>query len=90
MLLKCYTQYVTKFGKLSSGCRTGKGQFQSQRIPIPKKGNAKECSNYHTIALISHANKEMLKILHVRLQQTMNRELPPVPAEFRKARGTRH
>ena len=65
-------------------------QDWQRSVPIPKKGNAKECSNYHTIALISHADKEMLKILHVRLQQTMNRELPPVPAEFRKARGTRH
>ena len=58
-------------------------------IPIPKKGNAKECSNYHTIALISHANKVMLKILHARLQQYMNRELPDVQAGFRKGRGTR-
>ena len=47
-------------------------------IPIPKKGNAKECSNYHTIALISHASKVMLKILQARLQQYMNRELPDV------------
>ena len=58
-------------------------------IPIPKKGNAKECSNYHTIALISHANKVMLKILQARLQQYMNRELPDVQAGFRKGRGTR-
>ena len=55
-------------------------------IPIPKKGNAKECSNYHTIALISHANKVMLKILQVRLQQYMNRELPDVQTGFRKGR----
>ena len=54
-------------------------------IPIPKKGNAKECSNYHTIALISHANKVMLKILQIRLQQTMNCELQDVQAGFRKA-----
>ena len=54
-------------------------------IPIPKKGNAKECSNYRTIALISHASKVMLKILHARLQQYMNRELPDVQAGFRKA-----
>ena len=53
-------------------------------IPIPKKGNAKECSNYHTIALISHASKVMLKILQSRLQQFMNRELPDVQAGFRK------
>ena len=58
-------------------------------IPIPKKGNAKECSNYCTIALISHANKLMLKILQVRLQQYMNHELPDVQAGFRKGRGTR-
>ena len=58
-------------------------------IPIPKKGNAKECSNYHTIALISNASKVMLKILQVRLQQYVNRELPDVQAGFRKGRGTR-
>ena len=58
-------------------------------IPIPKKGNAKKCSNYHTIALISHANKIMLKILQPRLQQYMTQELPNVQAGFRKARGTR-
>ena len=58
-------------------------------VPIPKKGNAKECSNYHTIALISHASKVMLKILQARLQQYMNRELPDVQAGFRKGRGTR-
>ena len=58
-------------------------------IPIPKKGNAKECSNYHTIALISHASKIMLKILQDRLQQYVNRELPDVHAGFRKRRGTR-
>ena len=58
-------------------------------IPIPKKGNAKECSNYHTIALISHASKVMLKILQARLQQYVNRELPDIQAGFRKGRGTR-
>ena len=58
-------------------------------IPIPKKGNAKECSNYHTIALISHASKVMLKILQARLQQYVNRELPDVQAGFRRGRGTR-
>ena len=58
-------------------------------IPIPKKGNAKKCSNYCTIALISHANKVMLKILQTRLQQYMNCELPDVQAGFRKGRGTR-
>ena len=58
-------------------------------IPIPKKGNAKYCSNYHTIALISHVSKVMLKILQARLQQYMNCEFPDVQAAFRKGRGTR-
>ena len=57
--------------------------------PIPKKGNAKECSNYCTIALISHASKVMLKILQAQLQQYVNCELPDVQARFRKDRGTR-
>ena len=57
--------------------------------PIPKKGNAKECSNYHTIALVSHASQAMLKILQTRLQQHLNCELPDVQAGFRKGRGTR-
>ena len=65
------------------------GLEKSVCIPIPKKGNAKECSNYCTIALISHARKVMLKILQARLQQYMNRELPDVQAGFRKDRGTR-
>ena len=58
-------------------------------IPIPKKGNAKECLNYRTIALISHASKVMLQILQARLQQYVNCELPDVQAGFRKGRGTR-
>ena len=58
-------------------------------IPIPKKGNAKECWNYRTVALISHASKVMLKILQARLQQYVNRELPDVQAGFRKGRGKR-
>ena len=58
-------------------------------IPIPKKGNAKECSNYCTIALVSHTSKVMLKILQARLQQYVNHELPDVQAGFRKGRGTR-
>ena len=58
-------------------------------IPIPKKGNAKECSNDHTIALISHTSKVMLKILQARLQQYVNRELPDAQAGFRKGRGTK-
>ena len=68
-----------------------KSQFwkRSVFIPIPKKGNAKECSNYHTIALISYTSKVMLKILQARLQQYVNRELPAVQAGFRKGRGTR-
>ena len=65
------------------------GLEKSVFIPISKKGNAKECSNYRTIALISHANKVMLKILQARLQQYVNHELPDVPAGFRKGRGTR-
>ena len=84
MLRKCCTQYASKLGKLSSGHRTGKGQ-----LSISKKGNAKECSNYCTTALISHASKVMLKILQARLQQYVNRELPAVQAGFRKGRKTR-
>ena len=86
MLWKCCTQYASKFGKLSSGHRTGK---RSVFIPISKKGHAKECSNYCTIALISHASKVMLKILQARLQQYVNHELPDVQAGFRKGRGMR-
>ena len=85
MLWKCCTQYASTFGKLSSGHRTGKGPFSFQS----QKGNAKECSNYRTIALISHASKVMFKILQVRLLQYMNCELPDVWAEFREGRGTR-
>ena len=59
-------------------------------ILIPKKGNARECSNYHTIALISHASEVMLKLLQARLQQYINRELPDVQAGFRKGRGMRY
>ena len=58
-------------------------------IPVPKRGNAKECSNYRTVALISHANKIMLKILQARLLQYVNWEIPDVQAGFRKGRGTR-
>ena len=84
MLWKCCTQYASKFGKLSSGHRTGKSQFSFQ-----KKGNAKECSNKCTIALFLHASKVMLKILQARLQQYLNHELPDGQAGFRKGRGTR-
>ena len=62
---------------------------QDWKRSIPKKGNAKECSNYHTIALISHASKIMLKILQTKLQQNVSRELPDVQAGFTKGRGTR-
>ena len=65
------------------------GLKRSVFIPIPKKGNAKECSNYRTIAVISHASKVMLKILQARLQQYVNCEFPDVQAGFRKGRGTR-
>ena len=84
MLWKCCIQYASKFWKLSSGHRK-----RSVFIPISKKGNAKECSNYHTITLISHASKVMLKILQARLQQYVNHELPDVQAGFTKGRGTR-
>ena len=89
-VIKCCTQYASKFGRLSSGHRTRKGQFsfQSQRKAMPKS----ECSNYCTIALVSHASnsKVMLKILQARLQQYMNHELPDGQAVFRKGRGTRY
>ena len=86
MLWKWCTQYASKLWKLSSGHRTGKGQFsfQSQRRELPKNV-PKHC----TIALISHASKVMLKILQARLQQYMNRELPDIQDGFRKGRGTR-
>ena len=66
--------------------QTGKRSFF---IPVSKKGNAKECSNYHTIALISHTSKVMLNILQARLQQYVNCELPDVEAGFRKGRGSK-
>ena len=81
MLLKCCIQYVSKFGKLSRPQDWKRSVF----IPIPKKGNATECSNYRTIAFISHASKVMLKILQARLQQYMNRELPDVKLVLEKA-----
>ena len=83
MLLKWCTQHASKFGKLSRGHRTGK---RSAFIPIPKKGNAKECSNYRATALISHASKVMLKILQARLQQYIYQELSDVQAGFRKGK----
>ena len=85
MLLKCYTQYASKFGKLRNCHRRKRSVF----IPIPKKGNAKECSNHCTISPISHFSKVMIKILQARLQQYMNWELPDVQVGFRKGRRTR-
>ena len=85
MLWKFCTQYASKFGKLSSGYRTGKGQFslQSQRKAMPK--NVQTTAQLHSF----YASKVMLKILQARLQQYMNCELPDVQAGFRKGRGTR-
>ena len=74
---------------ISQSLRWPQDWKRSVFIPIPKKGNAKECSNYSTMALISHASKVMLKILQARLQQYVNHELPDVLAGFRKGRGTR-
>ena len=82
MLWKCCTLYVSKFGKLSSG--HPQDWKSSVFISIPQKVNAKECSNYRTISLISHASKVMLKILQARLKQYMNHEVPYVQAGFRK------
>ena len=86
MLLKCCTQYVSKFGKLNSGHRTGKGQFsfQSQRKAMPKNiQTTTQLHSSHTLV------KVMLKILQAMLQQYMNPELSDVQADFRKGRGTR-
>jgi len=87
MLWRCCTQYVSKFGKLSSGHRTGKGQFsfQSQRKAMPK--NVQTTTQLHS----SHTlvNSHMLKILQARLQQYLNRELPDIQAGFKKGRGTK-
>ena len=82
MLLKHCTQSASKIGKLSSGHRTGKGQFsfQSQRKAMPKK-----CSNYHTIALISDTSKVLLKILQAKLQQYVNHELQMFKLDLEKA-----
>ena len=84
MLRKCCIQYASTFRKLSSGHRTGKGQFS-----LPKKGNAKECSKYFTTSLISHTSKVMLKILQARFEQYVNHELPDVQGEFRKGSKVR-
>ena len=85
MLWKCCTQYASKFGKLSSGHRTGKGQFSVQS----PKWQCQRMFKLLPIALISHTTKVMLKILQARLQQYMNHEFPDVQAGFRKGRGTR-
>ena len=85
MLSKCCTQHVSKFGKFSRPQDRKRSVF----IPKPKKGYGKECSNYLTAALISHARKVMLKNLQARLQQYVNRELQDVQAGLRKGRGTR-
>ena len=86
MLWKCCTKYVRKFAKLSSGHKAWK---RSVFIPIPKKGNAKECWNYRTITFILHTGKVTLKILQARLQQYMNQEIPDVQAGNWKGKGTR-
>ena len=85
MLWKCWAQYTSKFGKLSSGHRPGKGQFsfQFQRKVMPKN------VHYCTIPLISHTSNVMLKILQARLQQLPNNEIQDVQVGFRKGRGTR-
>ena len=85
MLWKCGTQYASTFGTQQWPQDWKRSVF----IPIPKKGNAKECSHYRTIALISHASKVMLKFLQARLQQYVNCELADVQAGFRKSRETR-
>ena len=85
MLWKWCIQYDRKFEKFRSDHRTGKCSLHSNS----RKGSSKKCSNYHTVALISHTRKIMLKILQARFQQYMNRELPDVQTGFRKGRGTR-
>ena len=86
ILSKCYTQHVSKFGKTSSGHRTGKSQSSSQ---FPRRAVFKECSNHRTTAFISHAHKVMLKIMHSRLLHYVNQELPDIQFGFGKNRGTR-
>ena len=86
MTWKCYTLYASKIWKTQQWPQDWK---RSVFFPIQKKGNVKECSNYHTIALISHTSKVILKIPQARFQQHVNRGLPDVQAEFSKGRGTR-
>ena len=83
MLLKCFTQYASKFGKQQWPQDWKRSVF----IPIPKKGSAKECSNYHTVALISHASKVVLKILQARLQQYMTKNFQMFRLDLEKAEG---
>ena len=83
---KCCIQYISKPGRPTSGHRTGK---KSIHIPIPKKSSTKECADHQTIALVCHASKEMLKILHARLQHYVNQEHRDVQVGFRKGRATR-
>ena len=85
ILWKCCTQHASKSGKWQWPQDWKRSVF----IPISKKGNARECSNYHTIAFISHTSKVMFKILQARLQQYVNHKLPDIQAGFRKGRGTR-
>ena len=84
MLWKCCTQYASKFGRSRP-----QDWKMSVFIPIPKKGNAKQCSIYHRVALISYASKIILKILEAWFQQYLNREFPYVQAGLKKGRGTR-
>ena len=83
MLLKCCSQYASKFEKLSSAAG-----LEKLFILIPKKGSAKECSYLHTVALISYARKVMLKVFQARLQQWVNQEILDVQAGYRKGRET--
>ena len=90
----CFSHILKAPGRQTLCCPIHSQQWPQYRkrsvfIPIPKKGNAQECSNYCTIALISRASKVMLKILQARLQQYVNYELPDAPAGFKKGRGTR-
>ena len=93
MVCHCLLQWTTFCqwsGKETGKRNLGKNKWKrSVFIPIPKKGNGKECLNYHTIVLISHASKVTLKILQARLQQYVNREIPDIQAGFRKDGGTR-
>ena len=89
MLLMCCIQYAFQIQQIWKTQQWPRNWKRSAFIPIPKKGNAKECSNYLTIALISHSSKVMLGILQARLQQYLNHELLDVQAGFRKGRGTR-